>query len=1129
MKSSKRIPRNPIQVPVNHAPLGLPVEEPCLGSQAHNILRCLERRDAPLSTAQQWWWDIVQSEPDRHAYNQAMALRLDGDLNVHALEKAINAIVKRLEVLRTVISQVDHGFPVKCARQTRCIKLPIVDLSKRGECEESALRAISASTRCTFNAGAILPLRARLIKLNPDQHVLIVVRHKITGDEQSNHLFWGELARLYTEFARGKPNRLPRFPIQYADYAAWQRQRLQEKASKAQLAHRKRQLLGLCPIKLPTDRPRQTVQSQPAATQFFVLPKAVADQLYALSRREGATLFVTLLAAFKVFLHRYTAQEDIAVGSPTAGRSHAETTGLIGRFANTRVLRTDLSGNPFFREILSRVQRSCLEAYGHQDLPFEVFLEEIYHERNGHSASPINVMFALDNESGSPLKMPGLAATPLELENSTTIYDLFAAFKTNRRHLILQMKYSTDLFDHGTIGRMMGHFQTLLEGIVADPDRRLSELPLLSEQQTHPLLVEWNDTQKDLPKDKCVHELIEDQAEKTPDAVALVCPSTAQGEEQQLSYRELNSRANQLAHYLRKLGVGPEVLVGLYMERSPEMIIALLAVHKAGGAYVPLDPNYPLQRLLVISEEAQFSVILSQQRLAESFPAHTAKVICLDTGWPNIDIESKENPVPRATPDDLAYVVYISSSAGRPTGVEITHRSLSNFVCWAASAYELTPSDRVLQFASMSCDTAVEEIFPCLASGAQLVLHSDSMSNPLTDLLQRCRDWRVSVVDLPTAYWHELVEAISPAPPTKLDKLRLVIVSGEQASTIHLTRWRKAIGDQVRLANTYGPTEATVVSTLWDSRTAMKRDQPSAEIRLGRPIANTQVYILDEHLNPVPVGVPGEIYISGVGLARGYFNSPELTARQFIAHSFSRDTHARLYKTGDSARYRPDGNIELVRRLDDQIKIGGFRVELREIETTLRQHQSVRDAVVLARADVSCRRRLVAYVAAYKGAAPTASELTGFLRALLPYYMVPSSFIFIKHPSMTPNGKIDRQACTALDQDCIEPKNGFVAPRSQDEKIITDIWAEILNIKQIGIYDDFFELGNHSTLAIQLVHRIRNVFSLDLSLQELFHVPTVEGMAATVGQKRSERSMQQGYSEVALLPKKEMQRSLSRN
>jgi amino acid adenylation domain-containing protein len=643
------------------------------------------------------------------------------------------------------------------------------------------------------------------------------------------------------------------------------------------------------------------------------------------------------------------------------------------------------------------------------------------------------------------------------------------------------------------------------------------------------------DTNEESSQDKFVHGLFSAHVEKNPDAPALLFPAKGLGdtENDRLTYRELNTKANKLAHYLVRLGVGPEILVGLYMERSPEMIIALLAIHKAGGAYVPLDPNDPLQRLSVISEETQFRVILSQQKLAETFPSNMAKVICLDTEWANFEQESEENPPIRVTPDGLAFVIYTSSSAGGPKGVEITHRSLTNFVCWAASAYELTPSDRVVQLASISCDLAVEEIFPCLASGAQLVLHPDSVSNPLTDMLQRCRDWQSSVLDLPTADWHDLVEDIALAPPPKLDNLRLVIVSGEQASKIHLNRWREAIGDGVRLVNTYGPTEATVVTTLWDPHTALKKDQSPVEISIGSPIANTQVYILDEHLNPVPVGVPGEIYIGGVGLARGYFKSPELTARHFVAHPFSLDPQARLYKTGDWARYRPDGNIELVGRLDDRIKIAGFRVDLGEIETTLRQHPSIRDAMVQARDDAPGRRRLVAYVATYKGTAPTVSKLTGFLRAILPYYMVPSSFIFLKHPSMSPDGTIDRRACLTRDQDCIESQDGFVAPRTANEKIIASIWAEILNLKQIGVYDNFFDLGNHSTLAIDLINRVRKAFATDLSVRTLFEVPTVAGMAAAVVRKQYGWQIENGNgklsSQLALQPIEKPQKPLYRS
>jgi amino acid adenylation domain-containing protein len=810
-----------------------------------------------------------------------------------------------------------------------------------------------------------------------------------------------------------------------------------------------------------------------------------------LGRREGATLFMTLLAAFQTLLSRFSGQNDIAVGSPIAGRRHPETESLVGFFVNSLVLRTDLSGNPTFRELLARVRTTALEAYEHQDMPFEKLVEELHPDRNLGRTPLFQAMFAHQNVPRNPLEFRGLMARRVEITSTTAKFDLSLDTFEETDGLKTLWEYSTDLFDHGTIERMMGHFQTLLEGIVANPDQRLSDLPLLSEQQTHQLLVQWNDSQKDLSKDKCVHELIEAQAEKTPDAVALACPSTGQGEEQQLSYRELNSRANQLAHYLGKLGVGPEVLVGLYMERSPEMIIAILAVHKAGGAYVPLDPNYPLQRLLVISEETQFPVILSQQRLAESFPGHMAKVICLDTEWATIAQESQENPHAKATPENLAYVIYTSGSTGRPKGVEITHRSLTNFVCWAASAYELTPSDRVLQFASISFDTAAEEIFPCLASGAELVLRTDSMLDSLSGFLKSCGDLQITVLDLPTAYWHELVDEISSTPPTELGNLRLVIIGGEQASANHLAKWREVIGDRVRLVNTYGPTEATVVTTLWDASRALKPDRSSVEVTIGRPIANTQVYILDGHLNPVPIGVAGEIHIGGVGVARGYLKSPELTAKKFIPHPFSPDSEARLYKTGDLARYRPDGNVEFIGRTDNQIKIRGFRVELGEIEAALALHPSVRRTVVLARKDAAGYQQLVAYVETHKVAVPTSRELASFIRAMLPDYMVPSVFVLLDALPLTSNGKLDLRALPAPNHRRRDFDDPFEEPRTPFEELLTQIWSEVLHLDDIGIYDNFFDLGGHSLLATRIISRIRDVFHCEVPLRALFEAPTI--------------------------------------
>jgi amino acid adenylation domain-containing protein len=691
--------------------------------------------------------------------------------------------------------------------------------------------------------------------------------------------------------------------------------------------------------------------------------------------------------------------------------------------------------------------------------------------------------------------LPGLFLEPVEIDSHISPYDLHATAIERDKQLVLGLEYRTDLFDDSTIARVLNHFQMLLERIVEDVDQPIATLPLVSEAETRQLLIDWNKSETSHLDDHCVHELFEHQAIRSQDSVAVVF------NDQQITYKELNNKANQLAHYLLKLGVGSDILVGLYLETSPEVIIALLAVHKAGSAYLPLDPNDPLQRLLHISNETKLAVLLSQRSLAESFPEHIAKVICLDSEWPTIAQESENNPGLKVAPTNLAYVIYTSGSTGLPKGVEIEHRSLTNFTRWAMTAYELAPTDRVLQFASLSTDTAVEEIFPCLLSGATLVLRTDSMLRSLPGFLQGCREARVTVLDLPTGYWHELVDEVSTGPRTNLGNLRLVIIGGEQASAARLVRWRGWAGQESRLINTYGPTEATVVSTYWEADDSLKEAHSRSILPIGRPITNTQLYVLDDYLNPVPMGVRGEIYIGGLGLARGYLKSPELNTEKFVTHPFSTKLGARLYKTGDLARYRPDGNLEFLGRIDNQIKIRGYRVELHEIEAVLCQHGSVKDAVALAPENMPAYQRLVAYVVPNQFVAPTASELRSFLNATLPDYMVPSGFVLLETLPLTPNGKVDRQMLSTLDRP--ELKDGFVAPRTPDEKIMANIWAETLKLKQISLYDNFFDLGRHSFLAMEVISRVRKVFGIDVPFRELFAVPTVAGMAATMMRKRS--------------------------
>jgi surfactin family lipopeptide synthetase A len=1105
MQNGSHTPRIANRSAARHARCDLPLTANGHVCAEQVIPRRAERKPAPLSFAQQRLWAMSRLEPESSAGNEAMTLRLEGTLNIDALGNAINAIVERHEILKTTFAPAYGGDPVQLVGASQPVNLPIFDLS---ECAESLRdtyveRTIVAMKNRPFDLSRDLLLRATLLRLGPTDHVLLLLTHRIVFDASSSEIFCQELAMLYRAFSQGKPHPLPALPIQYADYATWQRDGLQVEVLHTHLAYWKHQLRQISVLQLPLDHPRLGFQNCPSGRQILVLPGELSDQLKVFSRRQGATLFMTLLAAFQALLHRYTGQDDIAVGSSLTGRSSAQTAGMIGCFVNTRAFRTDLSGNPTFQKLLTRVRETCLKAYEHEDLPLEQLAEELNAE--GGRTPLCQVMFAVENRPRLTLAMPELVATSIEIHSLTSKCDLDVAFIDRDQQLALRMEYRSDLFDAATIARMTGHFQTLLERVVDQPDRPISELPLLTKTEKRQLLVEWNDTKIDFPQDRCVHELFESQANRSPDAVAVVF------EGNQLTYRELNVSANRLAHYLRKLGVGREILVGLYMERCPEMIVALLAIHKAGGAYVPLDPNYPLQRLLVISDETKFPVLLSQQRLAESFPHHVAKVICLDTEWTTIARESEANLGGKATAENLAYVLYTSGSTGLPKGVEITHRALTNFVRWASTRYELAPNDRVLQFASISFDTAVEEIFPCLVSGAKLVLRTASMADSLSGFLQRCRDWKITVLDLPTVYWHELADEILSGRRPNLGNLRLLIIGGEQACAARLSRWREVIGAQVRLVNTYGPTEATVVSTIWESPGSSQPEESQRKVSIGRPISNAQVYILDAHLNPVPVGLRGELHIGGVGLARGYRKCPELTVKNFIAHPFCRTPGARLYKTGDFARYLPDGNIEFLGRIDDQVKIRGFRVELGEIEAVLRHHGSVRDTVVLPCDDGPDYQRLVAYVLPEQSALPTASELRGFLNATLPDYMVPSRFVLLDALPLMPNGKIDRHALPTLNRP--ELKDGFVAPRSADEKIMASIWAETLKLKQIGLYDNFFDLGRHSFLAMEVISRVRKVFAIDVPLRELFAAPTVAGMTAAVVHKRFQATARQNFGD----------------
>ena len=1069
----------------------------------------------PASFAQQRLWFIDQLVPGNAFYNVTTALRLTGSLNEAALEQAFNEIGRRHEALRTTFRIVEEQVVQAIAPATPTLVIPVTTLDLRelptDEREIEARRIVSQESQRPFDLSTGSLLRVILLQLDKSEYILLLNLHHIVADDWSIGVLIRELGVLYTAMSSNQPSPLPALPLQYADFAHWQREWLQGEALETQLAYWRQQLDDISVLNLPTDRPKPAMESYRGATQFLELPKRLSEALEMLSQQEGVTLFMTLLAAFQTLLYRYTQQDDIAVGSPIANRNRSEIEGLIGFFVNSLVLRTDLSSNPTFRELLGRVKEVTLGAYAHQDVPFEKLVEELHPERRLSHNPLFQVVFGFQNAPMESLDLPGLVLSSLDTEIKTTRFDLeFHLWESSEGFRSIYgehwehsegirgvVVYSSDLFDEATISRMLGHFQSLLEGIVANPEQRLADLPLLSEAEQHQLLVEWNNTQADYPKDLCIHQLFEAQVELTPNSIAVIF------EDKQLTYQELNSRSNQLAHHLRKLGVGPEVLVGICVERSVEMIVGLLGILKAGGAYLPLDPSYPSERLSFMLEDAQVSVLLTQEKLVERLPdaipspqldgaIQNPKVVCLDNDWEAIAQESEENLSSGVTSDRLAYVIYTSGSTGKPKGVTVPHKAVNRLVC-NTNYIEFAPTDKVAQVSNISFDAATFEIWGTLLHGAQLVGISREVTLSPHDLALQLRQEGISVLFLTTALFQQVARLV----PQAFDSLRYLIFGGEVVDP----RWVQKIlkkRSPEQLLHVYGPTEGTTFSSFYRVQDV---PEDATSIPIGRPITNTQIYLLDRKLQPVPIGVSGELYIGGDGLAQGYLNRPELNALAFIPNPFSQESGARLYKTGDLARYCPDGNIEFLGRIDDQVKIRGFRIELGEIEAVLSQHPLVAETVVIVQEDIPGDKQLVAYIVPNQEQAATAEAqdvtplLRQFLKEKLPGYMVPSAYVVLNSLPLTPNGKVDRRALPAADTERNDIKEDYVAPRTPVEEVLVEIWAKVLGRQQVSIYDNFFELGGHSLLATQLTSRIRDAFQVELPLRSLFETPTAAGLA----------------------------------
>ena len=1049
----------------------------------------------PLSFAQQRMWFGYQLDNNNPFYNESFQIKITGNLNIPALEKSINEIVRRHEVLRTSFPTIE-GKPLQQIHPCLSVNLPVIDV--RGLPEAEVQQIIIFEARKPFDLSNGPLLRTTLLRLDSESYVLILVMHHIITDGWSMGVFFQELSTFYQDaistdtrggdVACNVSTRLPELPVQYPDFAVWQRQYLTGEVLEKQLNYWKQQLASTPPLlELPTDKLRPPIQTYNGAIAEFQLDSNLTKQLQTLSQKSGTTLFMTLLAAYNVLLYRYSNQEDICVGSPFANRNRREIEPLIGFFSNTIVLCTQFQDNPRFSELLKQVLHVVLDGHSHQDVPFEQVVEALQPERSPSYNPLFQTMFVLENFSIDRFDLPGISLTPQLVERGTSQFDLSLLMWETQEGLRGYWEYNTDLFESTTIARMTSHFQTLLSAIVANPDCSVGELPLLTEKERHQLLIEWNDTQTNYREDKCIHSLFEEQVIKTPQSIAVVF------EDESLTYQQLNEQANQLAHYLKTLGVKPEVIVGICVERSVKMIVGLLAILKAGGAYVPLDPSYPQERLAYMLEDSQASVLLTEQKFMDYLPKHK-RVVCLDKDINYRDIKS--NISTDVKPENLAYVIYTSGSTGKPKGVAMSNRSLVNLLMWQIENGIANANAKTLQFSPISFDVSFQEIFSTLCAGGTLVLIPDDIRRDAVALLKLLTEQEIERLFLPFVALQQLAEVAASSDDVPVS-LQEIITAGEQLQmTTALTDLLKSLPN-CTLQNQYGPSETHVVTafTLENSPDSQNLTLPP----IGRPIANTQIYILDSHHQPVPIGVPGELYIQGIALAREYLNRSDLTSQKFIPNLFGNGLEVRLYKTGYLARYLPDGNIEFLGRSDNQVKIRGFRIEIGEIETAIAAHPEVSEAVVIVRENIPGQKRLVAYVVnkfAPQNHSSIQKQLGDFLKHKLPEYMVPSAFVFLDALPLTPSGKINRRALPT--PSLTYSSENFVPPRTATEATLVKIWQEILGLEQVSIHDNFFECGGHSLLATQVISRIRQNWEIELPLRSLFAEPTIAGLAASI-------------------------------
>ncbi|MBI4662222.1 MAG: AMP-binding protein [Verrucomicrobia bacterium] len=1151
----------------------------------------LSQKRAPLSFAQQGLWFLEQFQPGTPLYNLPLAIRLDGALIISALEQALSQIVRRHEALRTVIA-LEDGTPLQLVLEPQPVALAVTELTgleefqnktrpptrpsatlsphpMRGEgrergasCRldhelfhggtsadaERARQWLEARARGPFDLLRGPLFRAHLLRCRPEEHVLLLVMHHIVSDAGSLDILYNEVAQLYEAIASGKTVSWPSLPIQYADFARWQRERMRLESAKSHLDYWRKQLADPpAGLKLPTGLSPPASRRHNGALESLELPLDLSAALRTFSQREAVTPFMTLFGAFQTLLQIYSSQDDILIGSPFSHRVRMETEGVAGFFVNTVALRADLSGNPTFLQLLARVRETVLQASAHLELPFEQVVTQLQPERNLHQHPLFQVMFSYERESKKIRNAAGLTLTPIDLHTGVAKFDLTLSIVEREGEWKALLEFDTDLFELPAAARMLNHYQTLLQSILANPAARLSELTLLGEEEKSYLLRELNETRREFPASKLVHQLLEEQARRTPERVAVVF------EDRQLTYEELTDRAAQLARHLEALGVGPEVRVGIFMERSLEMVVALIGVLKAGGAYLPLDLRYPKDRLAYLLSDARPAVILAQREWLSDLPSHEAKIVCLG---PEDDAPggsgrrtahdsssslevlqgtsancSSSSSSPAVTTDaNLAYVLYTSGSTGRPKGVEVSHRSVVNFLLSMREQPGLSSEDVLLAVTPLSFDIAGLELFLPLSVGARVVITGESVSTDPEQLAAAIEAYGVTVMQATPATWRLLLQSVSQDSagqgragfqPACSDTDRSGSVGrkddGPALETHSRSAWAghphlkilcggEALPRELALEllkrcgslwNLYGPTETTIWSAVG------KVEAADSSVAIGCPIANTSIYLLDRIGRPVPLAVPGELYIGGEGVARGYSGRPDLTAARFVPDPFGTTPGARLYRTGDLARYRPDGAVEFLGRVDHQVKVRGYRIELTEVESVIGQHPAVSECVVTARSKASGEQQLVGYVALKHPAAATGKSLYEFLRRKLPLYMVPAAFVFLDRLPRTPNGKINRAALPLPGASHRVRAKRYAAPRTSAEKKLAAIWVDVLEADRIGVHDNFFELGGHSLLATQVISRIAEEFKVVVSVASFFEAPTIGELALRLAQNQT--------------------------